>query len=139
VNASFGGIAAMRKARLLFPLILLFGIPVTGQAEHAITPEQCRADADLWSIPKSSPLTLNDDQFTNLTRDVARNKTITAKKLDSRIDELSMCMRIDSLQSFRYERGSRAYNIAMWFRMADFVSRHNLTNQFYQEDDQGQR
>jgi len=129
----------MKKIQLLLPLFLLFVIPIAPQVEHAPTRERCRADADVWGVPKASVLTPNDYQFRNLTRDVAHNQAVTAKKLDARIDELSMCMRTDSVQSFRYEQGSRAYTIAMFARMADFVSRHNLLTQFYQEDDQGKR
>jgi hypothetical protein len=129
----------MKKIQLLLPLFLLFVIPITPQVEHAPTRERCRADADVWGVPKASVLTPNDYQLRNLTRAVVRDQAISAKKLDARIDELSMCMRTDSVQSFRYEQGSRAYNIAMWERMADFISRHNLENQFYQEDDQGKR
>src|SRR6266849_5085425 len=121
-----GGIMAMKKGRLLLPLLLLFVVPMTGQVEHAPTPEQCRADADVWGVPKANPLTQNDYQFRNLTRAVARDEAISAKKLDARIDELSMCMITASVQSFRYEQGSRAYNIVLWFRKADFISRHNL-------------
>lgn len=128
----------VKKARLLL-LFLLIVIPTTAQVERALTVERCRVDANSWGIPKASSLTQNEYQFENLTRDVARDSAISAKKLDARIDELSMCMRTDSAQSFRYEQGIRAYNIAMWFRMADFVSRHTLLNQFYQEDDQGKR
>jgi hypothetical protein len=130
---------AKRKARFLLPLVLLFVIPITAQVEHALTPEQCRADADVWGVPKATAQTLNDYEFRNLTGDTAHSPTITAKKLNARIDELSMCMRTDPTQSFRYEEGSRAFNIAILLRLGEFVSRHQLMNQFYQEDDKGQR
>jgi hypothetical protein len=112
---------------------------MTAQVEHAPTVAQCRADADIWGVPKATASTPNDYQFRNLIRDVAHNQAVTAKKLDVRINELSRCMLTDTAQSFRYEQGSRAYTIAEFMRMADFVSRHNLENQFYQEDDQGKR
>lgn len=129
----------MKLARLVLPLLLLFVIPVTAQVEHAPTPEQCRADADIWGILKSTALVPNDYQFRNLTRAIVHDPAVTARKLDARIDELSMCMRTDSVQSFRYEQGSRALTIAEMFRMAEFVSRHHLETQFYQEDEQGER
>jgi hypothetical protein len=122
----------MDKIRLFLPLHLLLIVQAAAQTEQAPTRRKCQADADEWGIPKASPLAQNDYQFRNLTRDVARDATISAKKLDARIDELSMCIRADSAQTFRYDQAIRAYNIAMWFRMADIVSRHNLPNQFYQ-------
>lgn len=44
------------KLRLLLPLFFLSVIPVTGQVEHAPTPEQCKADADAWGIPNPAPI-----------------------------------------------------------------------------------
>jgi hypothetical protein len=100
----------LKKARFLLPLFLPFIIPMTAQVEHAPTPEQCRADADIWGVLKATVLTPNDYQFRNLTRAVGHDQAISAKKLDVRIDELSKCMITDRVQSFRYEQGSRAYN-----------------------------
>ena len=130
---------ARKTARFLLPLVLLVGIPMTAQVEHAPTTEQCRADADAWGVPSKLSPVPNEYQFRNHLRDVAKNPDIAAEKLDVRIEELSMCMRMVPAQSFRYEQGSRAYTIAEYSRMAAFVSRHNLLNQFYQEDDQGKR
>jgi len=36
-------------------------------------------------------------------------------------------------------QAARAYAIAELGRMADFMERHSLTGQFYQEDEQGKR
>jgi hypothetical protein len=130
----------MRKARLVLLSAFLLTTPICWQVgQHAPTREQCRTDAEGWNIPKVSALVPNDYKFRNLTRDVAKDQHVTAKSLNARIDEMSMCMRTDSRQSFRYDEGSRAYNIAIDVRMTDFVSRHNLLTQFYQEDEQGQR
>jgi hypothetical protein len=129
----------MTKARLVLPLVLLLVAPMAAQVEHAPTPEQCRADADTWGIPKSSVSVPNEPEFRNLTRAMTHDPAVTARKLDARIEELSMCMRTDSVQSLRFEEGSRALTIAEMYRMAEFVSRHHLETQFYQEDEQGKR
>jgi hypothetical protein len=65
--------------------------------------------------------------------------TVTAKTLDARVDELGQCVKTDSVQSVRYSQASRAYGVAELGRMGDFIQRHNLTGQFYEEDDQGKR
>jgi len=129
----------MKKAKLLLPLILLFGIPVMGQVEHAATPEQCRADANDWDIPGVAVFDANTIAFANLPATLVHNPTVTAKMLESRIVELNQCIKTDSLQAGRYSQGSRAYSIAELSRMGDFMGRHSLQGQFYQEDEQGKR
>ena len=130
---------AHENVRLLLPLFLLFVIPMTGQVEHAPTAEQCRADADVWGVPRSGILIPNEDQFSNLAGAVMPDQTVTAKTLEARIAELGQCVKTDSVQSVRYSQGSRAYATAELERMSDFMQRHNMTAQFYQEDDQGKR
>jgi hypothetical protein len=129
----------MKKARLLLPLLLLFVVPMTGQVEHAPTPEQCRADADGWGIPKSAVFVPNENAFSNLAGTITRDRTVTARVLEARISEFGQCEKTDSVQSDRYAKAIRAYAIAELGRIADYMQRHNLTGQFYQEDDQGQR
>jgi hypothetical protein len=43
------------------------------------------------------------------------------------------------VQANRYAQAARAYGIAELARMADFMERHSLTAQFYQEDGEGKR
>jgi hypothetical protein len=132
---------SMKKARLLFPLLLLllFVIPVTGQVEHAATPEQCRADSDNWSLPGVAVFNANENAFANIPVTVARNPNITAKMLESRIAELEQCVKTDSLQAVRYNQGANGYVIAELMRMSDYMQRHSLKTQFYQEDEEGKR
>jgi hypothetical protein len=129
----------MKHARLLFPMFLLFTLPISGQIEHAATPEQCRADADSWSLPKAAILVPNEQQFSQTTNIIARDRSVSAKILNARIAELQQCIKTDSVQSTRYAEGSRAYAIALLIRISSFVQRDNLTPQFYQEDEQGKR
>jgi hypothetical protein len=129
----------MKKSRSLLPLFLLFVIPMTGQVEHAPTPEQCRADADAWGIPKSSVFVPNEHQFSILTGAMMHDRTVTAETLEARIAEFGQCEKTDNVQAGRYAQASRAYAIGELGRMTDFMRRHNLTGQLYDEDEQGKR
>ena len=127
----------MKKARFLLPLFLLFAIPMIGQIEHAPTPAQCRADADSWGIPTWSAFGQNEAQFDNYSVKTIRDRSVTAKALEARIAELGQCMKTDKVQTARgrYSHGQRAYAIAELARMAEFMKRHALQAQFYQEDE----
>lgn len=138
----------MKKARWALPLLVLIAVPGAGQIEHiaaasqiehAPTPEQCRADADAWGIPTAGVLIPNEQQFAQLSTATAVEPSISAKMLDSRINQLSQCMRTDPTYSTRYSEAGHAYALAELIRIAAFMKRHNLTSQFLAEDDQGQR
>jgi hypothetical protein len=129
----------MKRARLLLPLLFLLVSPMTAQIEHAPTPEQCRADADAWGIPKWSLLITNDNEFRSLPGTMIRNQAVSAKVLEARNGEFAQCEKTDSVQDARYARAARAYAIAELARMGDFMQRHNLQGQFYEEDEQGKR
>ena len=66
-------------------------------------------------------------------------RTPTSLVLNTRNDELMQCVNTDRLYSSRYALASLVYKIAMFERMGEFMERHNLVSQFYQEDDQGKR
>jgi hypothetical protein len=129
----------MKKARLPLPLLLMLVVPMTAQIEHAPTPDQCRADADAWGIPKWSIFAPNENEFAKLAGGMMHDHIVTAKALEARNAELAVCEKTDSPLSTRYAQGARAYSIAELARMADFMERHSLTGQFYQEDEQGKR
>lgn len=125
------------KRRFLLPLLLLIVIPMEGQVDRAPTPEQCRADADAWGIPTSSVFETNEDQFSNLASSLMRDRTVTAKMLETRTTELEQCA--EGIESGRYAQANRAYTIAELVRMRNFMRRHNLMQQFYDEDAEGKR
>ena len=127
----------MKRASFVLPLFFLFAIPMRGQVDHAPTPAQCRADADSWGIPTWSVLGQNEAQFDNYSVKTINNPSITTKTLDARIAELGQCMKTDKVQTarYRYSHGQRAYAIAQLARMAGFMKRHGLLEQFYQEDE----
>jgi hypothetical protein len=124
---------------LLAVSCLLSAFPAAGQVEHAATPEQCRADADAWGVPKAGGLIRNEDQFARLANFMVQDRTLTAETLNARSVEFGQCVRTDSVEAARYSQAQRAYAIAELGRMADFMKRHNLIQQFLQEDDQGNR
>jgi hypothetical protein len=128
-----------KTERFLFPLVLLFVIPMLAQVEHAPTPEQCRADGDAWDIPKWSSSVPNEGAFADFATAVLRDPRLSAKTLDARNAELEQCEKTDSTQFGRYAQAARAYTSAELVRMACFILRHNLKEQFYQEDEQGKR
>ena len=142
----------MMKATVAILLLLLsvgFVIPVAGyiehaspvamQIEHAPTPEQCKADADAWGIPTASVLFPNEAEFDRFSAATALNPNVTAKELEARMKQLSQCTRTDKTQDTRYAEANRAYAIASLLRFANFMKRHNLTEQFFAEDEQGKR
>ena len=113
--------------------------PAASQIEHAPTPDQCGADADAWGIPTPALLANTEQKFAIFSNATARDTSLTAKMLDARMKELSQCMLTDKVNSMRYAEAGRAYAIAQLVRMASFMKRHNLAEQFHAEDEQGQR
>ena len=132
------------RLRLLLPLLLLLVIPVTAQIEHAPTPQQCRADADSWDVPPAIPPYQNDEVINRYAATILRDPSVTAKELDARRKELAVCLKVDNaIFSSRpkefYQQAIQAYAIAELGRMADYLERHKLMPEFYDEDEQGKR
>jgi hypothetical protein len=124
----------MKKVGLVLPLLLLFVIPMSGQVDHAATPEQCRADSAAWNIPEH--FILDRNAFANL---VNQHSNVNAKLLEARAAELEQCEQTDRLHAERYSLGAFAYSIVISQRRAHFMERHNLMAEFYQEDEAGKR
>lgn len=130
----------MKRTGLLLLLLFCFAIPIAGQADHATTPEQCRADAAAWGIPTWGALTPHTQEFAQL-QVATVHADVSAKLLDARVTELMQCEKTDPKYEMqgRYERAVQAYRFAELGRIVDFMNRHQLTTQFYQEDEQGER
>jgi hypothetical protein len=129
----------IQKIRLLLPLALLLVAPMTAHVERAPTPRQCRTDADTWNIPQWPVFVPNEAEFLDLANSVTRDQAVNSKTVDARRAELTACVKVDSVHATRYSQASRAYTIGEMGRMANFIQRHGLMGQFYQEDEQGQR
>ena len=121
---------------LFLPVLFFLSRPMIGQdqLEHAPTPAQCRADAAAWDIPEH--FIFDHDAFSNM---VTQHSNESARILDARRAELQLCEKTDKLHATRYSLGGAAYAVAEMIRVGDFMHRHNLMQQFYKEDDAGQR
>jgi hypothetical protein len=122
----------------LFLLVMLFlcAVPVMAQsndqAEHAILPEQCRADIHLWNSQ-------NKDDFTKLS----------FVELQKRVNETRDCLGIDrgtGEASSEYGQDSVEYKTMMLIftalseqRLLAFVKRHDGLKTFLDEDAAGIR
>jgi len=134
------------RIRLLMPLVLFSVIPAATQVEHAPTPAQCRADANVWDLPNpdlsTNPFLSDKDQVAAYATVVEADPNLSTKMLDARTAELSQCIKTDAgflNMRARYFLANRAYALAELGRMANFMQRHNLLSQFYAEDEQGKR
>ncbi|MGO9434606.1 MAG: hypothetical protein ACLPH3_25030 [Terracidiphilus sp.] len=132
-----------RLERLLLPVILLLGAQVAREqdAVHVAPLEQCRADADAWGIPGSTTAGVANsagDEF-NRFKSKMDIGAVPSIVLNTRNDELMQCVDTDRLYGNRYAVASLIYKMAMFERMGNFMGRHNLVSQFYEEDDQGKR
>ncbi len=133
----------MKVARMSLPFLLLFVTSIAREqiAVHVAPLEQCRADADVWSIPNPKPPAAwhsPEDEFNNF-KSKMDVRAVPSRVLNTRNDELMQCVNTDRLYSSRYAVASLVYKLAMFERMGNFMGRHNLVSQFYQEDDQGKR
>ncbi len=90
--------------------------------EHAPTVEQCRADQSLWYAQLSHP------------------KNILFKTLEGYRTEMGACSIVDSDDHFiKYFQVLALIDAALRDRLEHFMTRHNLVNQFAEEDAAGQR
>jgi hypothetical protein len=90
--------------------------------EHAPTVEQCRADQALWYSQLSHP------------------KNILFKTLEGYRTEMGACSVVDSNDYFvKYFEVLALIDAELRDRLEHFMTRHNLVNQFAEEDAAGQR
>lgn len=134
------------KIYSLVPLLLLSAFPTNTQVEHAPTPQECRADANVWDLPtpdlSTNPFLSGKDEVTGYATVIADDATLSTKTLESRNAELSQCAKTDTgffNMRTRYNLATRAYTLAELMRVEQFVQRHKLLTQFYAEDERGKR
>ena len=114
----------MKQIVILAALITLSASStrVQGQ-EHAPMAPQCQADKAVW-IDQLTPSDISKVAFVEVT---------------SRMWEMAECQTVDPPNSAGYVKVSVLYLMAMDSRYQNFVKRHNLTAQFIQEDQAGER
>jgi hypothetical protein len=106
--------------------------PKRNEPQHAILPEQCRADARLWhSLPR------------------AENDKLPFQELQNRSEEMWNCMNTDSGAGESVQDHKRdsefyfdlwaVYQVLSGHRLFDFVQRKQLGDMFIEEDKAGLR
>jgi len=125
----------MRKT--ILAAAILFVAPTFAQeVQHAPTAAQCQADAALWNSQKT-------DFFITYknTQDVRNTiiEKLTAKELFARSNEMFDCASVDSGRAKDYFATQDTYIELFLRRMNSFIQRHDLMDQFYQEDEAGAR
>jgi hypothetical protein len=132
----------MRKHAILLILValVLFASPTSGQ-QHALTQQQCQADAAAWGPPSHDLFTLDLTKPNVASFGVSSSDQAKIEELNLRVQEMEQCKKIDvALFSSRtYDNVEMYYVYVTWRRMHDFLIRHNLRDQFLQEDREGKR
>ncbi len=126
---------------LVLVILALFASPTSGQ-QHALTQQQCQADASAWGPKQDSWFNTVDLSKPNQgSFGVASSDRATIDEINLRIQEMEQCKRIDVtlLSSRTYSNVEVFYMYVTWQRMHNFLIRHNLRDQFLQEDKEGKR
>jgi len=134
----------MQKHAILLAVLFLalFASPTSGQ-QHALTQGQCQADAAAWG-PSGSSLwnTLDLSKPNPGSFGVASSDKATIEEINQRVQEMAQCVQMASpFDVYRrdYIDTQLFYAYVTWQRMHDFLLRHNLRDQFLQEDREGKR
>jgi hypothetical protein len=129
----------MKAIAVLFS-VLLIATWLSAQ-DHAPTTEECRADAALWGDPEAQ--TEYNKSQTAYVSDGTQNKTdigqLPYRTISTRMVEMIDCGKVDGQHSDTYFEVQRFYHDVMADRWYNFIRRHNLMNQFMQEDKKGIR
>lgn len=126
--------------RFLLVFIMLLVIPATGQ-EHAPTAAQCQADAAVWGDPAVMTEFRNAETafLTNGTPDRTVTNKLGYEEIIARMTELLDCEKVDPPRTAKYGDVASFYHEVLSGRWYNFITRHNLWNQFQLEDNQGKR
>ena len=114
----------------MFVLMLAVLFPFSGtkwmaqDVEHAPTVAQCQADQRLW--------------LAQLERDGGTD-AVSFRTLRLWGNEMTECADVDPPNSFRYLNTLSETAFVQILRLQDFLVRHNITDQFYAEDEAGKR
>jgi hypothetical protein len=92
--------------------------------EHAPTTEQCHADQKVWLSEVDDQSAIDRESF---------------HTLDQRVAEMSQCEQVDSRNKAQYYITAAATRSEQSSRMANYLNRHNLFEQFIAEDTAGKR
>jgi hypothetical protein len=108
-------------------LVLTCAISTKAQSKQdAFTVAQCRADQSQWVVKLAMP---NQEGV----------KTVLAGALLSWVYEMKVCTNVDPLNMIKYQDVERIAVAVVADRMNDFIHRHGLTEEFFNEDIAGKK
>ena len=122
----------------LFMLFLL-SLSVKGQVQHAQTTEQCRADEHLWTSQLIEYYKAETETMKNRSPNRSDLVNVSFKELAGRSVEMGTCAAVDPSYTERYSDAGTGLQAVIADRFAHFLERHNLMNQFLDEDAAGKR
>lgn len=118
----------MKKLILLAAIFIAY--PVFSQeVKHTTTKDLCREDETLWESKLSQP----SKSWSSVAKDV------DSKTLVLMATEMNDCLRVDKDRSEQYLAIVHWLFAIIFNRESDFLIRHHLLDQFYQEDAAGAR
>lgn len=123
----------MRRSIILAAMVLLFSVSSSTQdVEHAPTAQQCQADQALW-MSKLEESSSPSSGWAHSANDVASRTLVIWS------GEMNDCFAVDPDNKQKYLDTTEHIFAVMGARQADFLIRHNLIKQFFDEDDAGKR
>ena len=111
---------------ILLLLICTVSTKAQSTKQHAFTVTQCRTDQSQWLTKLTVP-------------NKAGTQTVLAGALLSWVFEMSQCVTVDQPNTAKYLDVERMAIALVADRMNDFINRHGLTEQFFNEDVAGKR
>lgn len=121
---------------ILFMAAILIAHPVFGQEiQHAPTVAQCQADQRLWQSQASEYF--HTAKIPDVKNTVVLN--LTAIELLARSMEMSDCYKVDSENVKMYSLTQCTYAQLFSERATNYLKRHDLMKQFFDEDAAGTR
>ena len=117
----------MKKLFAVLVFLALTG-PAMKTQETPPTKEICRANLAAWSSD------LDPDNWGTLSRNDLKHRTI-------QMDLCSVIFKVEqnAKEALPYALAARNYGLVAEYRYQRFLKRHNLQQQFVDEDDAGQR
>jgi hypothetical protein len=110
---------------VLLAMVILAAHPIFAQeVKHTTTKDLCREDLARWEAQLNQPST----SWSSVAKDV------DSKTLVLTASELSDCSKIDTARSQQYFQTVHWLFAILFSRESDFLVRHHLLDQFYQED-----
>jgi hypothetical protein len=113
------------KIAILTIFALLAHPTLTQETKHTTTADLCREDQTRWETELNKP----SASWSSLANDV------DSKTLVIRASEMNNCSKVDSARSQQYTQTVHLLFAIVFSRESDFLVRHHLLDQFYEEDE----